>query len=152
MPRLAGGIEVRGRDRAAVQRDDDRPGAADLGQPPRHRDAVGVDDAGGRDEALGWRHASVRNRMTPLGVRPPELTTATRAPGTCRSPPSPRSWTIASWTSPMPWVRPCESWPPWVFSGSTPSRAMFFPPSRKSLDSPIPQKPSASIQDRQLNV
>src|SRR5215469_10790158 len=152
MPRPARGVEVRGRDRAAVQRDDDGPGARDLGQAGRHRDAVGVDDAGGGDVVVDWRHASVRSSKTPLGVRPPELTTATRAPGTCRSPPSPRNWTIASWTRPMPWVRPWESWPPWVFSGSRPSLAMFFPPSRKSLASPIPQKPSASIQDRQLNV
>ncbi len=52
----------------------------------------------------------------------------------------------------MPWVRPWDSWPPWVFSGITPSRAMALPPSRKSLASPMPQKPSASSQDRQLKL
>ena len=48
---------------------------------------------------------------------------------TWRAPPSPRSWTTASWIMPMPWVRPADSWPPWVLSATTPpSRAMLWPP------------------------
>src|SRR5690606_10618531 len=97
-------------------------------------------------------HESVLNRISPPGVRPPLLTTATFASATGRSRPSPRSWTTASGNRPMPWVRPWESCPPWVLSGRAPSRAMFLPPSRKSLASPMPQKPRASIQDRQLMV
>jgi len=38
-----------------------------------------------------------------------DLTAATDAPAICRSPASPRSWTIASWISPIPCVRPCDS-------------------------------------------
>ena len=88
--------------------------------------------------------------MTPPGVRPPLLTTAVAAPPTWRAPAAPRSWVIASCTRPMPWVRPWDSWPPWVLTGISPSSAMRFPPSRKSFASPISQNPRASIQDRQL--
>ena len=66
----------------------------------------------------------VRSSITPLGVSPPLLTTATRASATCRSPASPRSCVTASWIRPMPCVRPWDSWPPWVLSGITPSRAI----------------------------
>jgi hypothetical protein len=60
-----------------------------------------------------------------------------------------------TWNFPMQYgkcrqFRQCRR-TPWVFSGSTPSRAMLWPPARKSLASPMPQNPSASIQDRQLN-
>ena len=131
-------------------------GSAASATSARHRHAVDDDDARARCgvSSLAARSASGHRQRAdrPLGVRPPLLTTATRASSTWRSPASPRSWVTASWIRPMPWVRPCESWPPWVFSGITPSRAMFLPPSRKSLASPMPQKPSASSHDRQLKV
>ena len=81
--------------------------------------------------------------------RPPLATAATSGPRpfgrtTCRFPPSPRSWTQASWIRPKPWRRPPESWPPAVFRGSTPSRAMAPPPSMNGPLSPRPQNPSAS--------
>src|SRR6185312_1237944 len=143
---VAGAVEVRGRGGAAVDGDDHGLRLRHRRDQCRHRYAVHKDDP------WAWGHASVRRRIAPLGVSPPLLTTPTRASLTWRSPASPRSCTTASWIRPMPCVRPCESWPPWVFNGITPSRAMALPPSMKSLASPIPQKPRPSSHDRQLKV
>ena len=83
------------------------------------------------------------NSMVPAIGPPPLATAATsgsRPPGrtTWRSPPSPRSWTQASWMRPKPCRRPPESWPPAVLSGSRPSRAMLAPPSMNAPLSPAP--------------
>ena len=109
-PRMSGAVVVRRRRRPAVNRDDRGPRIRRLGDQRGHRNAVDVGDARRRCGPLG--HASARNRIAPLGVSPPLLTTPTRAPSTWRSPASPRSWVTASCTSPIPWVRPCDSWPP----------------------------------------
>ncbi len=86
-------------------------GSGDRGDQRGHRHAVDHDDAGRGPSVLiaGRAHASVRSSITPLGVRPPLLATATWASATWRSPASPRSWVTASWIRPMPWVRPCDS-------------------------------------------
>jgi hypothetical protein len=63
------------------------------------------------------------------------------------APASPRNCKTASWRYPYPCSRPPGSWPPWVFTGSSPSRAMDAPPSMKGPLSPRPQDPSASSHD-----
>ncbi len=119
------------------------------GRPPPGRDGTRL-----RQSSPGQAERPVSGRprvssMVPAIGPPPLATAATsggRPPGrtTWRAPPSPRSWTQASWIRPKPWRRPPESWPPAVFSGSTPSRAMAPPPSMNGPLSPRPQNPSAS--------
>ena len=90
-------------------------GLATIPTSLEHRDAVDQDHPGHRFDVRHRKlrhYASDRSSSTPLGVRPPELATATLALVTCRGPASPRSWVTASWIRPMPWVRPWESWPP----------------------------------------
>jgi len=59
-----------------VKCDDDGAWIWGLGDESRHGHAVDEDDAWTRCRSA---HASVRNKIAPLGVRPPLLTTATRA-------------------------------------------------------------------------
>jgi hypothetical protein len=60
-----------------VESDDDRLRVRRHGDEARHRHAVDKDDAG------TWSaHPSVLSKIAPLGVRPPLLTTATRASAT----------------------------------------------------------------------
>src|ERR1700733_3044950 len=106
---MAGAVEVGPRRCAAVDRDDYRARFRHPGDQCGHGHGADHDDAWARVGAHVSAHDSVRNRMAPLGVSPPLLTTATWASATWRSPASPRSWLTASWIRPMPWVRPCES-------------------------------------------
>ena len=62
-----------------------------------------------------------------------------------------RSCAHASCRNPKPCSRPPDSWPPLVFSGSSPSRAIGLPPSTNGPLSPWPQKPSASSHDMVRN-
>src|SRR5436305_977939 len=107
---MAGAVEVGSGGATTVDGQDDCLGILGLGDYPRHRHAV--DDHDPREGI----HPSLRSRITPLGVNPPLLTTPTRAPATWRTPASPRNWLTASCSRPMPWVRPCDSCPPWVLS------------------------------------
>ena len=75
------------------------------------------------DDSRGRSRASPRVSSMVPAIGPPPLATAAtsgfRPPGrtTWRSPPSPRSWTQASWIRENPCRRPPESWPPAVLSG-----------------------------------
>ena len=120
--RMARTVEVRRRRRAAVDGDDHRARIVDRGDERRHRHAVDHDDA---RAGIASGHIAPRVRVT----RP--TAGASRRSGSGRRcwrprlgrrrpaarPPRPRSWVTASWIRPMPWVRPWDSWPPWVFSG-----------------------------------
>src|SRR5215217_6051393 len=87
-------------------------------QPTARGVPVEVDvRAVGHRDVTGVAHARPRMASDPSPKSPHPVTTPTSASGTWVAPPSPRSWRTASTTWFIPHMWPCESRPPWVFSG-----------------------------------
>src|SRR5439155_26840496 len=69
--------------------------------------------------SLAERYPATNNIAVAMAP-PPTQASATSAPGTCRSPHSPRSCSTASASLPKPWSRPPPRCPPSVHTGTSP--------------------------------
>src|SRR5579875_487213 len=101
----------------------------------------------GRLRLEGHRGAPRIRQLDVFSVMPRPVTRQVRAPATCRSPHSPRSWRTPSTTCSQPCMYDSDRFPPAVLTGSSPSSAMRSPPSTNGPDSPGPQNPACSSQN-----